>query len=177
MLCFVITGFIQTLHKIASRILINHLYYLSFCRCVARRFHPFSLYQKALIANAASSALRLHQRLPRVQLSRDYFSRLLLEDSAHYLLYSVMFLYSTPMTGARIDCRSTSCGAVWLRTSTLCSARARVLRMYGARARVLRMCVVRTTCVAYVCCAYVVWCACVYSAAHRPVRNRSCTAN
>ena len=56
------------------------------------------MYSKALLANAATSALRLHQRLPRVQLSREFFGALLIEDSAHYLLYSLVFLYSAPIT-------------------------------------------------------------------------------
>ena len=170
MLCIVITGFIQTLHKIASRILINHLYYLSFCRCVARRFHPFSLYQKALIANAASSALRLHQRLPRVQLSRDYFSRLLLEDSAHYLLYSVMFLYSTPMTGGRAVATGVR-RVVW---SLWCSCvRVRCV----VRAHVCCVCTAHMTCVALrICVVRTSYCVCAYSAAH-PTRYRAFAVN
>jgi hypothetical protein len=38
------------------------------------------------MANAATSALRLHQRVPSVQLSRQFLAGLLLEDSAHYLV-------------------------------------------------------------------------------------------
>lgn len=56
------------------------------------------MYSKALLANAATSALRLHQRLPRVSFSREFFGQLFIEDSAHYLLYSMMFLYSPPIT-------------------------------------------------------------------------------
>ena len=40
--------------------------------------HPFSAYYKALMANAATSALRLHQRLPRVELSREFAATLFL---------------------------------------------------------------------------------------------------
>ena len=47
---------------------------------------PISTYYKALMANAATYALRLHQRVPQVQLSRPFFATLLLEDSAHYLV-------------------------------------------------------------------------------------------
>ena len=47
---------------------------------------PISSYYKALMANAATSALRLHQRVPSVQLSRQFFAGLLLEDSAHYMV-------------------------------------------------------------------------------------------
>ncbi|XP_055597558.1 Krueppel homolog 2 [Uranotaenia lowii] len=52
-----------------------------------------SSYYKVLMANAATSALRLHQRMPPFQLSRAYLQQLLLEDSCHYLLYSLIFLY------------------------------------------------------------------------------------
>lgn len=61
-------------------------------------YAPYNMYYKALLASAATSALRLHQRLPQVQLSREFFGLLFLEDSAHYLLYSVVFLYSPPLT-------------------------------------------------------------------------------
>ncbi|XP_044749120.1 Krueppel homolog 2 [Coccinella septempunctata] len=58
-----------------------------------------SAYNKALIANAAVSALRLHQRIPQFQLSRNFLSILLQEDSCHYLSYSIIFMYDTqPVT-------------------------------------------------------------------------------
>ena len=57
-----------------------------------------SYYYKALLANAATSALRLHQRLPPFQLSRQFFELVLLEDSAHYLIYSMIFFSNKPMT-------------------------------------------------------------------------------
>jgi len=60
--------------------------------------YSHSMYSKALLANAATSALRLHQRLPRVQLSREFFGSLFIEDSAHYLLYSLVFIYAGPIT-------------------------------------------------------------------------------
>jgi len=60
--------------------------------------YSHSMYSKALIANAATSALRLHQRLPRVQLSQEFFKLLFTEDSAHYLLYSLVFIYAAPIT-------------------------------------------------------------------------------
>jgi len=60
--------------------------------------YSHSMYSKALIANAATSALRLHQRLPRVQLSQEFFGSLFIEDSAHYLLYSLVFIYAAPIT-------------------------------------------------------------------------------
>lgn len=62
--------------------------------------HPFSSYYKALMSNAATSALRLHQRLPRVSLTREFAATLFLEDSAHYLVFSIMFLLAEPVTVA-----------------------------------------------------------------------------
>nr|SVE75994.1 EOG090X0CJA [Daphnia hispanica] len=58
----------------------------------------YNMYYKALLANAATSALRLHQRLPQVQLSREFVGKVFVEDSAHYLLYSMIFFYSPPVT-------------------------------------------------------------------------------
>ncbi|XP_019873650.1 Krueppel homolog 2 [Aethina tumida] len=55
-------------------------------------------YYKVLIANAAISALRLHQRIGRVRLCREFLAELLLEDSFHYLFYSLIFLYVAPVT-------------------------------------------------------------------------------
>ncbi|CAC5396396.1 TMEM33 [Mytilus coruscus] len=59
---------------------------------------PYGFYQRALISNAATSALRLHQRLPNFQLNRQFLSLLLAEDSCHYLIYSLMFMNSYPLT-------------------------------------------------------------------------------
>ncbi|UJR36559.1 hypothetical protein I4U23_029278 [Adineta vaga] len=55
-------------------------------------------YTKALIASAVTSALRLRQRIPTFQLSREFFFNLIREDSAHYLMYSLLFLSGSPMT-------------------------------------------------------------------------------
>src|SRR6218665_715997 len=60
--------------------------------------HPYSSYQRVLLSNAATSALRLHQRVPNFQLSRAYIASLFLEDSAHYLFYSLIFLTSSPVS-------------------------------------------------------------------------------
>jgi len=60
--------------------------------------NPYNSYYKALMANAATSALRLHQRLPQVQLSRQFLYEFLKEDSAHYLFFSLIFLYAAPIT-------------------------------------------------------------------------------
>lgn len=60
--------------------------------------NPYNIYYKVLMNNAATSALRLHQRVPRVQLTRQFLETLLLEDSCHYLFYSFIFLYAAPVT-------------------------------------------------------------------------------
>lgn len=56
-----------------------------------------SYYTKVLLANAATSALRLHQRLPTFGFSREFLGRLLQEDSCHYLFFSIIFLYVYPV--------------------------------------------------------------------------------
>lgn len=60
--------------------------------------NPVSAFYKALLANAATSALRLHQRIPArdISLSREFLARFFLEDSAHYLFYSLIFMNVTP---------------------------------------------------------------------------------
>jgi hypothetical protein len=60
--------------------------------------NPSSLYQRVLLSNAATSALRLHQRLPHFQFSREFIGLMFLEDSAHYLFYSLIFVMSYPVT-------------------------------------------------------------------------------
>lgn len=55
-------------------------------------------YYKVLIANAAISALRLHQRLGTVQFTREFLAKVLIEDSCHYLFYSIIFLYAAPVS-------------------------------------------------------------------------------
>lgn len=42
----------------------------------------------------------MQQRVGTITLSREFFARLMLEDSCHYILYSVLFLTSTPVTMA-----------------------------------------------------------------------------
>lgn len=61
-------------------------------------WNPYNAYYKALFANGATSAIRLHQRLPAVSFSREFMTQLLLEDSCHYLFYSLIFLYVSPVT-------------------------------------------------------------------------------
>ncbi|XP_066900706.1 Krueppel homolog 2 [Halyomorpha halys] len=60
--------------------------------------NPINAYYKALIANAATSALRLHQRQPRMTPSREFLFAVFMEDSCHYLIYSLIFLYVSPFT-------------------------------------------------------------------------------
>lgn len=62
--------------------------------------NSYSFYQRALLSNAATSALRLYQRLPNFQLTRVYFGQLMMEDSCHYLLYSLIFINSYSITMA-----------------------------------------------------------------------------
>ncbi|XP_043266436.1 Krueppel homolog 2 [Venturia canescens] len=57
----------------------------------------YNAYYKVLMSSAATSALRLHQRVPRVQFNMQFVEQLLLEDSCHYLLYSLIFLYVSPV--------------------------------------------------------------------------------
>lgn len=57
-----------------------------------------SCYQKALVGNAATSALRLHQRLPSFRINREFMALFLMEDSCHYLMYSIIFLFNYPIT-------------------------------------------------------------------------------
>lgn len=54
-------------------------------------------YNKVLMANAATSAFRLHQRLPPIKFTREFLSLLLMEDSCHYLFFSLIFLYVSPL--------------------------------------------------------------------------------
>lgn len=51
-------------------------------------------FQRAMLANAVVCALRVHQRIPSMQLSRAQLAQCLQEDSAHYLIYSFIFLMS-----------------------------------------------------------------------------------
>jgi hypothetical protein len=55
-------------------------------------------YAKALLSSAVTSALRLRQRIPTFEFSREFFFNLIREDSAHYLMYSILFLSGSPMT-------------------------------------------------------------------------------
>lgn len=56
-----------------------------------------SAFYKVLMANAATSAFRLHQRLPRIQMTKEFLAHLLAEDSCHYLFFSLIYLYVSPV--------------------------------------------------------------------------------
>lgn len=60
--------------------------------------NPYNIYYKVLMSNAATNALRLHQRMPCVILNWHFLELLFLEDSFHYLFYSLIFLYAAPVT-------------------------------------------------------------------------------
>lgn len=60
--------------------------------------NQMSSYQKTLISAAATNALRLHQRLGGIQFSREFVGRVFLEDSCHYLFYSILLLSAAPIT-------------------------------------------------------------------------------
>ena len=45
--------------------------------------NPYNSYYKALMASAATSALRLHQRLPQVQFNREFLGKLNSRFSQH----------------------------------------------------------------------------------------------
>ncbi|KAG1701394.1 Transmembrane protein 33 [Nymphon striatum] len=63
--------------------------------------NPYSSYQKALISNAATSALRLHQRVPHLQFSRQFLTSLFMEDSLALLPIALFaFLHSTYFSAA-----------------------------------------------------------------------------
>lgn len=64
----------------------------------AGRGNIYTHYQRALIASAATSALRLHQRIPAVQFNMEFMRHLFMEDSCHYLLFAILFINSYPIT-------------------------------------------------------------------------------
>ncbi|VDO27115.1 membrane protein - rat, putative [Brugia malayi] len=64
------------------------------------RSSQYSAYSKAFAAAAATNALRVHQRVGGLRFTREFLSMVLLEDSCHYLIYSVLFITSVPVTMA-----------------------------------------------------------------------------
>lgn len=64
-------------------------------------------FKQALLLSAATSSLRLHQRMPPPplnQLRRSYFMNLIREDSFHYLIFPFMFFTGQPITLALLPC-------------------------------------------------------------------------
>ncbi|KHN72216.1 Transmembrane protein 33 [Toxocara canis] len=59
-----------------------------------------SAYSKAFAAAAATNALRIHQRVGGIRFTREFLTQVLLEDSCHYLIYSVLFMTTVPVTMA-----------------------------------------------------------------------------
>jgi hypothetical protein len=60
-------------------------------------------YQRAVVASAATSALRLHQRMQgQFRISREFLYNLLQEDACHYLIFSICFLSVSPVTVALV---------------------------------------------------------------------------
>lgn len=94
-------------HNNDNSVLFSFIFFIN-CECISECmsfnlccFSPYAaanFYQRALLANALTSALRLHQRLPRFQLSRAFLAQALQEDSCHYLLYSLILVNSYPIT-------------------------------------------------------------------------------
>lgn len=72
------------------------LFFFTFAFCAFTNSNAQNAFYKVLLANAATSALRLQQRMPALQFSREYLAALLVEDSCHYLFFSVIYLYVSP---------------------------------------------------------------------------------
>ncbi|XP_063725080.1 transmembrane protein 33-like [Symsagittifera roscoffensis] len=90
-------------NKIDCFIFLARLYTMVSCVLFVVPFYGIDsqpvFYQRALLSNALSCALRLHQRMPVVALNLEFLSRVLLEDSAHYIIYSLIFIASSsPVT-------------------------------------------------------------------------------
>lgn len=64
--------------------------------------YSHTCFKRVLLASACISALRMHQRLPRVTFSKEFLRVLIMEDSFHYFVYSVLFLTSYPLTIALV---------------------------------------------------------------------------
>ncbi|NP_001335544.1 Transmembrane protein 33 [Caenorhabditis elegans] len=62
-----------------------------------------SAYYKIFAASAATFALRLHTRIQgQFALNAQFIQRLIIEDSFHYLVYSVVFLMAAPVSMAAL---------------------------------------------------------------------------
>jgi len=64
--------------------------------------YSLTCFKRVLLGSACISALRMHQRLPRITLSKEFIRVLVMEDSFHYLIYSLLFLASHPQTIALV---------------------------------------------------------------------------
>jgi len=64
--------------------------------------YSMTCFKRVLLGSACISALRMHQRLPPVTLSKEFIRVLVMEDSFHYLIYSLLFLFSRPQTMALV---------------------------------------------------------------------------
>ena len=53
------------------------------------------MYYKALLSNSVTSVLHLIQ--PEVWVRTEFLDKMFFEDSAHYLLYSIIFSFSPPV--------------------------------------------------------------------------------
>ena len=53
------------------------------------------MYYKALLSNSVTSVLHLIQ--PEVWVRTEFLDKMFFEDSAHYLLYSIIYSYSLPV--------------------------------------------------------------------------------
>lgn len=58
---------------------------------------PQVSYSKCILASAATSALRLHQRKPVIRFTREFGAEILSEDSFHYLGFCLIFLFNSGM--------------------------------------------------------------------------------
>ncbi|CAP33932.1 Protein CBG15760 [Caenorhabditis briggsae] len=64
---------------------------------------PHSAYYKIFAASAATFALRLHTRIQgQFAMNAQFVQRLVIEDAFHYLVYSVVFLMSAPISMAAL---------------------------------------------------------------------------
>lgn len=64
--------------------------------------YSMTCFKRVLLGSACISALRMHQRLPPVTMSKEFIRVLVMEDSFHYLIYSLLFLFSRPQTMALV---------------------------------------------------------------------------
>lgn len=99
-----VTGSIRNFmaaRKLATSMLVLRIYVLILTVqyvFFATGFNMDPFYHRVLLANAVVCCMRLHQRVPSFKLNRKNLALMMEEDSAQYLLYSIAFLTSTPVT-------------------------------------------------------------------------------